>query len=103
MTIRRVARADTCEELLMPKNDLVIPVWLPKDFLEFAQHTLADAFRDARLSQQDVLEPKITTKRLNENLTLTLFKITPETMWQQVDRRIDEYVPPILFPFIDTV
>jgi hypothetical protein len=58
----------------MPKNDLVIPVWLPKDFLEFAQHTLADAFRDARLSQQDVLVPTITTERLNENLTLTLFQ-----------------------------
>lgn len=93
LPIRRVAAADTYEELLMPKNDLIIAVWLPKDFLEFAQHTLADAFRDARLSQQDVLEPRMTTARLNENLTLTLFRITPETMWQQVDRRIDEYVP----------
>ena len=91
--IRRVAAADTYEEILMPKNDLIIPVWLPKDFLEFAQHTLADAFRDARLSQQDVLEPRITTESLNENLTLALFRITPENMWQQVDRRIDEYVP----------
>jgi len=77
----------------MPKNDLSIPVWLPKDFLEFAQQTLADAFRDVGLSQQDVLVPIITTKSLHENLTLTLFKVTPETMWQQVDRRIDEYVP----------
>ena len=76
----------------MPKNDLIIPVWLPQDFLEFAQQTLADAFRDAGLSQQDVLVPKITTERLHENLTLTLFKIVPETMWQQVDRRIDEYI-----------
>ena len=83
----------------MPKNDLIIPVWLPKDFLEFAQHTLADAFRDARISQQDVLEPKMTTKRLNENLTLTFFRITPETMWQQVDRRIDEYVPRSLYSY----
>ena len=87
-----MAGADTYEELLMPKNDLVIPVWLPKDFLEFAQNTLADAFRDAQLSPLDILEPRITTERLGENLTLTLFKITPETMWQQVDRRIDECV-----------
>ena len=76
----------------MPKNDLVIPVWLPKDFLEFAQNTLADAFRDAQLSPLDILEPRIMTEPLGENLTLTLFKITPETMWQQVDRRIDECV-----------
>jgi len=75
----------------MPKNDLSIPVWLPKDFLEFAQQTLADAFRDVGLSQQDVLVPTITkTTYLHEDLTLTLFKVTPETMWQQVDRRIDE-------------
>ena len=81
----------------MPKNDLIIPVWLPTDFLEFAQHTLADAFRDARISQQDVLEPKMTTERPNEKLTLTLFRISPETMWQQVDRRIDEYVTRALY------
>jgi hypothetical protein len=78
----------------MPKNDLVIPIWLPKDFLEFAQHTLADAFREAGLPQQDILVPKITTRSVKEPLTLTLFKITPETMWQQVDRRIDEYLSP---------
>ena len=88
-----MAGADSLEVLLMPKNDLVIPVWLPKQFLEFAQHTLADAFRDAGLSQQDALVPIVTTERLKENLTLTLFKVTPETMWQQVDRRIDEYFP----------
>jgi len=81
------------EELLMPKNDLTIPVWLPNNFLEFAQQTLADAYRDVGLPQQDVLVPIITTNSLHENLTLTLFKVTPETMWQQVDRRIDEYVP----------
>jgi len=75
----------------MQKNDLIIPLWLPKDFLEFAQQTLADAFRDAGLSPQDVLIPTATTEHLDENLTLTVFKVTPETMWQQVDRRIDEY------------
>ena len=91
LNIRRMARADSLEDLLMQTNDLLIPVWLPKDFLEFAQQTLADAFRDAGLSQQDVLIPIMTTDHLNENLTLTLFKVTPETMWQQVDRRIDEY------------
>ena len=77
----------------MPKNDLIIPIWLPKDFLEFAQKALADAFRDAGLSQQDVLIPTMTTQSLHENLTLALFRVTPETMWQQVDRRIDEYSP----------
>jgi len=65
----------------------------PKDFLEFAQQTLADASQDVGLSQQDVLVSTITTERLHENLTLTLFKVTPEKMWQQVDRRIDGYVP----------
>jgi len=96
-----MAGADTYEDLLMTTNDLIIPVWLPNDFFEFAQHTLADAFRDTGLSQQDVLVPITTTGRLNENLTLTLFKIIPETMWQQVDRRIDEYVPCPLYT-IDT-
>ena len=88
-----MAEAHSLEELLAPKNDISIPLWLPKDFLEFAQRTLADAFREAGLSQQHILVPILTTERLNENLTLTLFKITPEAMWQQVDRRIDEYLP----------
>jgi hypothetical protein len=100
LNIKRGAAADTYEELLMPKNDLSIPVWLPKDFLEFAQNTLADAFRDARLSPPDILKPIIATEYLDENLTLTLFKITPESMWQQVDRRIDECVPRALSPLL---
>jgi hypothetical protein len=91
LDIKRLVGGDSLEELLTPKNELVIPLWLPQDFLEFAQHTLASAFREAGLSEQDVLVPIQATKRLHENLTLTLFKITPETMWQQVDRRIDEY------------
>jgi len=88
-----MAGATSIEELLMPKNDLIIPVWLPKNFLEYAQQTLVDAFQDVGLSQQDVLVPILTTECVHEDLTLTLFKLTPETMWQQVDRRIDEYVP----------
>jgi len=49
--IRRVVGAISIEELLMPKSDLTIPVWLPKDFLEFAQQTLADAYRDVGLNR----------------------------------------------------
>lgn len=76
----------------MPKNDLIIPLWLPEDFLEFAQHTLANAFRDNGLFLQSILIPITSTDDLDENVTLTLFKLTPEAMWQQVDRRIDEYL-----------
>jgi hypothetical protein len=39
LNVKRLARVNSFEELLIPKNNFDIPLWLPKAFLEFATST----------------------------------------------------------------
>ena len=66
---------------MMPKDDLVIPVWLPKDFLEFLKRSLPTAAEmPAFLNRTFWCRQKSLGDRLHENLALTLLKLAPKTM-----------------------
>lgn len=84
------------------ESDLSIPLWLPPDFVDFAKGLISAALRDNNLPNEEVLEvvlgrikrwsPASLDDDYQELLVLVLFKISTNLMWQQIDRRIDEYV-----------
>ena len=106
----------TVDHVLQPTEDILIPLMLPDGFATFAQETMNAAFkvlqslpfycRGAKLKfysqDHDTSEEAESLLKLVERLpdstdgpnqdVLVFWKITPLTMWQQVDRRLDEWV-----------
>ncbi|KAJ7131939.1 hypothetical protein C8R46DRAFT_1015571 [Mycena filopes] len=93
--VRRMAGAPTLELLLHPQHDICLPVLLPCSFAVYANDLISRAQADAGLQETKLLEPAVPQRNYfsapgDEREGLFIWRITPELMWQQVDRRIDE-------------
>ena len=87
--------ASTLQPLLGPEGDLVIPVVIPGQFLDFAKGVLERAFEDRgiRFSAERVFVEVVNlppTEISPYKDVLVFWRITTLSMWQQIDRRIDE-------------
>src|ERR1700761_4773285 len=95
--IQRISCAPSLEILLNPGFDIYLPVLLPCDFAVFANDLVSQAQAAAGLKETKLLEPAI--RGLNPLGTagkdkegLFLWRVGRDLMWQQLDRRIDEFV-----------
>ncbi|KAK7055846.1 hypothetical protein R3P38DRAFT_3565744 [Favolaschia claudopus] len=93
--VQRLSGAPTIELLLHPQYDLRLPVILPCNFVLYANELVAQAQALAGLHPCKILEPAVPDRELvgrsdEEQEGLFVWRITPEMMWQRLDRRVDE-------------
>ncbi|KAJ7735096.1 hypothetical protein DFH07DRAFT_967330 [Mycena maculata] len=101
--VQRIACAPTLEILLQSDNDLCLPVILPCNFVVYANDLVSQAQASAGLKETKILE--LAIREFNflgrpgaEKEGLFIWRIGPEMVWQQLDRRLDE-VFEVLFAF----
>lgn len=71
------------------EEDLLVPIWLPKDFFQFAQNLISEIAEDHKdLDLGKVLE--VVWPDTESEMKLVIFRLTPVTIYQQLDRRLDE-------------
>lgn len=94
--------ATTVDELLQPDRDLIVPVVVPVRFLAYANGVLERVFADHRLIIDQTLVIAGEVPRSGPEAhddALVFWRITATTMWQQIDRRVDEWVVSLLLIF----
>ncbi|KAJ7657416.1 hypothetical protein DFH06DRAFT_1328227 [Mycena polygramma] len=90
-----MAGAPTIDLLLHPQYDLRLLLLLPCNFAVYANNLVSQAQASAGLKETKILEPALPRFNLlgvsgPEREGLFVWRITPDLMWQEVDRRIDE-------------
>ncbi|KAJ7165237.1 hypothetical protein C8R46DRAFT_900610 [Mycena filopes] len=102
---RRMVSASNVKDLLLPRNDIRMPIVLPVDFAVYANNLVREAVVEAGLKETRILEPvghgydiALERRSTTPNEGLFLWTIEPHLMWQHTDRRIDE-VFEVLFAF----
>jgi hypothetical protein len=89
---RKIIAGSSLEEVM--EENVSIPIWVPADFLTFAREMIKKfseempylPFNDCLKS----LNKTYTCKDYAEKLILINLNFSPETMFQQIDRRMDE-------------
>ena len=88
VVVRRIICGSTLDEVLA--KNLVISTWMPHHFVEYMSAVLKQVVKDhATLAHSDLVRAVE-----GENEILCHITLDTATMWQQVDRRVDEYVCP---------
>ncbi|PVF98262.1 hypothetical protein CPB86DRAFT_873454 [Serendipita vermifera] len=89
---RKAITGSSLEEVM--QEDLSIPIWLPEDFLTFARDMVKKVSNDMPdLPLNECFEEIFTLhkgKDEPETLVLVKFTLSPVTIFQQIDRRLDE-------------
>ncbi|KDQ16983.1 hypothetical protein BOTBODRAFT_172592 [Botryobasidium botryosum FD-172 SS1] len=91
--LQRISYAPSVEEIFDTEKDIVIPIWAPMPFVEFANDLVRAALQDKGLETNDILTPAVPGTDSDQSelgLKLVYWHISRITMWQQIDRRIDE-------------
>ncbi|KDQ16984.1 hypothetical protein BOTBODRAFT_172593 [Botryobasidium botryosum FD-172 SS1] len=91
--LRRISYAPSVGEIFVTEKDIVIPIWAPVSFVGFANDLARAALQDKGLEAYDILTPAMPgtdNDQLGLGLKLVYWHISRITMWQQIDRRIDE-------------
>ncbi|PVF98266.1 hypothetical protein CPB86DRAFT_362005 [Serendipita vermifera] len=92
VTARKIIAGPTLEAVL--EQNLSIPIWVPEDFLKFAREMIKKVSNDLpHLPFNECFEEKSSLPEsdgLLEKLILVNFNLSPVTMFQQIDRRLDE-------------
>ncbi|KDQ08376.1 hypothetical protein BOTBODRAFT_179872 [Botryobasidium botryosum FD-172 SS1] len=91
--LRRISYAPSVEKIFDIEKDIVLPVWAPLSFVEFANELVRAALQDKGLEAHNILTPAVSDKIHEQpalGLELVYWRISQITMWQQIDRRIDE-------------
>jgi len=88
---QRIVSEKTLEQV--QEENITIPVWLPKDFVEYAQQTIREVLQehqDADLGDVlKVLWAPVDAEAATP-LALVVFTLSPISVFQQFDRRLDE-------------
>jgi hypothetical protein len=73
------------------KDNLSVPIWLPDDFLTFATEMMKKVSEETPdLPFNQCFKVLIETSTWPEDHILVDFNLSPVTMFQQIDRRVDE-------------
>jgi hypothetical protein len=89
--VQRIISASTLQEV--QGADLTIPIWMPQDFVEYAQQIIQEVTQDhAGLDIGQVFEVVWTPRNamIDVPLVLVIFRLSPINVYQQFDRRLDE-------------
>jgi hypothetical protein len=88
--VARITYSESMDEILTSAKDIVIPVVMPKDFLDFASKTLNHALPGATASGSS---PSLITagEEPGEDVpkVLVFWRLNSILNWQMFDRRID--------------
>jgi hypothetical protein len=92
ITARKIIAGSSLEEVM--EENLSIPIWIPEDFVKFARETIKKVSKD----MPDLVFNKCfkgwtkisKCEDYPEDLILVDFNLSAVTMFQQIDRRIDE-------------
>ena len=88
VVVRRITCGSTLDEVLA--EDLVISTWMPHDFIQYMSTVLKEVVKDhPTLAHSDLVRTLEEDSEVLCHITLDT-----ATMWQHVDRRVDEYVYP---------
>lgn len=71
----------------------MIPIWMPQDFVDYAQKLMNEVRQDHKeVDIGQVLEVVWSPAEYEGSipLDLVLFRLSPITTYQQLDRRLDE-------------
>lgn len=93
--IRRISYAPSLDEILDARHDIVIPIFLEESFVTFANALVEQALQDHGFHEEAPITVAPLADGASNELTgfpedLYLWRISAVTMWQQLDRRIDE-------------
>ncbi|KZS92832.1 hypothetical protein SISNIDRAFT_428820 [Sistotremastrum niveocremeum HHB9708] len=96
---KRMTYADSIDEILDKAHHPVIPLFLPESVVGYANQVVRDALRDAGITTPRKPLRELVTKAAkiearrgdqSEYTTIAAWTIDDITMWQQIDRKIDE-------------
>ncbi|KAJ6469457.1 hypothetical protein C8R45DRAFT_1167129 [Mycena sanguinolenta] len=89
---RRIVSTPTVDALLSRKNDLMLQVFLPPKFADYASNLVRQAQVQAGLPQTQLLIPieRDSDTEVTRKEGLFFWRIGKDLMWQQIDRHIDE-------------
>ena len=92
-SIARMRYSTDVDEALEPKRDLMLPLMAPVGFVHFAVEVLQAVYADHGVPYDNVLDIKaaLDDKGPPHGDVLIFWRIDTFAMWQQVDRRMDEY------------
>lgn len=87
--------ADNIEKALSNDKDIVIPLWVPKEFSEFANDLMLKALAEhVQISHAPPLKVEILEKDVDVGgelgADLVRWTLDMALNWQMLDRRIDE-------------
>ncbi|PVF98261.1 hypothetical protein CPB86DRAFT_797410 [Serendipita vermifera] len=88
---RKIITGSTLKQVM--QENLSIPIWIPGDFLTFARGMIKKVSNDIPgVPFNECFETKFTLRGNNrsEDHVLVNFNLSPVTMFQQIDRRLDE-------------
>ncbi|PVF98265.1 hypothetical protein CPB86DRAFT_825813 [Serendipita vermifera] len=92
VTTRKIIVGPSLEAVM--QQNLSIPIWLPEDFLIFARDMMKKISNDlVHLPFDECFVEKSSlavSQDVPEKLVLVEFNLSPVTMFQQIDRRLDE-------------
>ncbi|KAJ6547310.1 hypothetical protein B0H19DRAFT_260972 [Mycena capillaripes] len=91
----RITYGDSVEQVLLPKNDLRIPLIIDRSFMEFANTQIVAALQRAKtlaqIDESDCVAPLTLIYQEDENdEVLALWRLNKILNWQMLDRGIDE-------------
>lgn len=101
-SIQRIILADTLADVLGPEGDTIIPLFLPTQVVSFANDTISKVLEELSLpnTHKPLTDVLVTSEedgpsngnRLWGTEDIVHWRINAITVWQLIDRRIDECV-----------
>ncbi len=92
--VARVTYADSVDEILSSAKDVVIPLILTTEFMEFANGLTLKALEEAgpKVDDEDRMRPLIPADHADpeEDESTVYWRLNKALNWQMLDRRIDE-------------
>ncbi|KAF7338483.1 hypothetical protein MVEN_02074300 [Mycena venus] len=99
----RITYGDSVEQVLLPKNDILIPLTLDWSFFKFANSNIVSALQRAKksgeLDDSDCVAPLTLVgdalpgedeETIDDVEVIALWRLSKVLNWQMLDRRIDE-------------
>jgi hypothetical protein len=92
----RITYGDSVEQVLLPANDIIIPLILDRSFFDFANTEIVSALQGVKeladLDEGDCAAPLTLVSSDYTEEVIALWRLNKVLNWQMLDRRLDECV-----------
>ncbi|KAJ7905243.1 hypothetical protein B0H14DRAFT_2489962 [Mycena olivaceomarginata] len=90
----RITYGDSVEQVLLPANDIIIPLILDRSFFDFANTEIVSALQGVKeladLDEGDCAAPLTLVSSDYTEEVIALWRLNKVLNWQMLDRRLDE-------------